>query len=527
MKKIISIIGCGAVGAAQLSQLVEQIIDDHNENHFEILVFEKSTRLGQGLAYGKDDDNNILNRNAKNMSLHHFDTRQFAEWLSDNKSKYKEEFPRLKLSHSKENFLPRFLFGLYIEDVLQETVAKARKNKLKVSIIHDQVLQIKKDKSRYKIYTENEWEFSSHYVILTIGNLSSDRFHYLERDKRFFNTPYPTHKFYPIPSKFRVGIIGSSLSAVDAAIALKENGHNGEILFISRNGYLPTVRSPYRRHVLRVLTKDFLNKRLSKGKLLTLPEIIKLLIKEVSLAYGARVSFKKWFRKPKVAVDYYAYELKNYNSKINSCWQAVLIELNDLVEEIWHNLSQSHKETFVRLYKSKWMAYRVGIPLQNAQKIYDLLCSRQLKVVSNYQDIYHINNDYVVESAQGKQHFDFLIDASGCTAKLKDLNSPLLNNLLQNGLIKPHQFGGIDLDFDTSRALNSHGLIDKNFFVIGNLTSGVYFFTSVLELNIKHAYKIAGMISSEYKEDYQHRVSIRKYPYYQNSSVYPALEDIQ
>lgn len=85
MKKIIAIIGCGAVGGAQLHYLVDQLIKDNIAESFEILVFEKSPSLGLGLAYARDEHHNILNRNAETMSLLYDKADDFKKWVLNNK----------------------------------------------------------------------------------------------------------------------------------------------------------------------------------------------------------------------------------------------------------------------------------------------------------------------------------------------------------------------------------------------------------------------------------------------------------
>ena len=53
-KKIISIIGGGAVGVSLLYQLIKKNIDIYHIPNLEINIFEKSSFIGRGLAYGKD-----------------------------------------------------------------------------------------------------------------------------------------------------------------------------------------------------------------------------------------------------------------------------------------------------------------------------------------------------------------------------------------------------------------------------------------------------------------------------------------
>jgi uncharacterized NAD(P)/FAD-binding protein YdhS len=64
----------------------------------------------------------------------------------------------------------------------------------------------------------------------------------------------------------------------------------------------------------------------------------------------------------------------------------------------------------------------------------------------------------------------------------------------------PHQYGGAYVDFETGRAITKDGSILTKLFVIGSLTSGVYFFTNALNINTRHAKKCADLIVGEIAE---------------------------
>ena len=64
----------------------------------------------------------------------------------------------------------------------------------------------------------------------------------------YFNSPYPVSELAAgIAADATVCVIGTSLSAVDAVVALQQAGHRGPLICVSRNGRLPSVRSPHNR----------------------------------------------------------------------------------------------------------------------------------------------------------------------------------------------------------------------------------------------------------------------------------------
>src|SRR5579885_63462 len=499
MKKIITIVGCGAVGAAQLHHLVQQLIHDNIAEHFEILVFEKTSSLAHGVAYALDDHVNLLNRNAETMSLIYHKYDDFMDWLTKNKKKWHVAFPGITISKGKEAFLPRALFGMYCADTIQNAIIYARNHKLKVSIIFDEVMSIDKHNNNYQIGTRNGWKLHSDIVILTLGNLPAQKFGCHLSSEKFYHSPYPTQNLVNISSSASVGILGSRLSAIDAAIALHHRGHKGNMAFISRSGWLPAVRSPYRSHELKILTSRAIQEYVSaKNRDLGLRQIIKLLTKGVNLLCNEKTLISDWLSKPREPKSHFENEFKTYKSMKKIAWQSVLIAFNQVIEQAWNELSDRDKDLFDCEYKSWFMANRVSIPFKNARKIYNLFVSRQLSMIKDFKSISIKSDKFIVQNNSSAFEFDYVIDATGYSDDLNCIQSLLITNMLGKGLIKPHKFGGMDVDFDTSRVIRSDGIPERNLYAIGNLTSGTYFFTSVLELNVKHTYKVAKQIATDF-----------------------------
>lgn len=369
MKKIIAIIGCGAVGAAQLHHVVETLIDENIAEFFEILIFEKSPQVGRGMAYNYDVDSNILNRTADSMSIIHNKPYDFYNWLKNNKNKWKIHYPNIKDAHLKNKFLPRSLFGMYIEDTLSKITIKARLYKLKISIIHDEVISIESKHSQYNMKTSNGWFFYTDYAILCIGHLNSNKFDNLHDNKKYFSTPYPSNKLNFIHKYANIGIIGSRLSAIDTVIYLANNNHKGKISLIARQGYLPTVRTKLTSFKLKILTNERLQEMRDRNEKLSLRKIVYMIIKEINMECKSRLVFKNWFNRSADPVEFYECEFNNVNKQSSIMPQSILVAFNQLIEEVWNDLSDSEKAIFNKTYKSKWMAYRVGIPLKNAKNI--------------------------------------------------------------------------------------------------------------------------------------------------------------
>ncbi len=77
----------------------------------------------------------------------------------------------------------------------------------------------------------------------------------------------------------------------------------------------------------------------------------------------------------------------------------------------------------------------------------------------------------------------------------------LMHNLIQSGVARPHLFGGVDVDFNSSAIISDSNCINKNIRVLGHNTIGVYNYTSSLEMIAKKADKIAHDFAYLIKED--------------------------
>ena len=79
-------------------------------------------------------------------------------------------------------------------------------------------------------------------------------------------------------------ILGSSLTAMDAIVALDESGHKGKIFIISRNGLLPWVQNTSETQAtLSIFTPEKIKeelKRLEKGRHKS-PQVILRLLKQM------------------------------------------------------------------------------------------------------------------------------------------------------------------------------------------------------------------------------------------------------
>lgn len=502
-KNIITIVGGGAVGVSLLHQLIKLYTYDVSGTSIEINLIEKKTDIGRGLAYADDDDTNLLNRPANTMSAAYGDINDFYSWLYNNKE-WKAAYSDVDLG--KDLFLPRSLFGLYMQSLLEYSLVLAKVKNIKINVIHDEVVNVICKKDLYCVETAAGNLHISHAVVLSVGQAYSSSNDTLRASPNYFDSPYPTSKLAgQINKNSSVAIIGSRLSAIDTALSLNNNGHVGKMAFISRNGYIPSIRpNNVFDYKLKILTSDKLKEMSQFGsRKIPLKQIIKIIDAEASLVASKKMSLSKWMSRSQDSLAFLEGELSDINSRDKIIWQSVLISINSVIELIWDSLSDRERRIFVKRYKSRWMAYRVSIPSISALKIYSLIRTGSLECIKGLDQINYDDstNKFIIKTKGNLplKQFDCVINATGSCSDIHTSKSLLINNLKASGQIRANRFGGIDVDFDTSRVKKASGAIHGGLYAVGNLTEGVYFFTSVLELNIKHVNIISNLIIDGFK----------------------------
>ena len=99
----VGVVGCGFCGTMVALHLARQA-----PNSLRILIFERSDRLARGTAYGASSPGHLLNVPAGRMSINSADALEFLKFAQ-------QRFPA-----TAEDFLPRSLYGEYLESALMD-----------------------------------------------------------------------------------------------------------------------------------------------------------------------------------------------------------------------------------------------------------------------------------------------------------------------------------------------------------------------------------------------------------------------
>jgi uncharacterized NAD(P)/FAD-binding protein YdhS len=496
---ILAVLGGGSVATSFLRQFAERVEIAGGTSVKTVKVFDPTRQPGAGYAYQHDSASNLLNTRAAGMSALQSNANHFYEWALSNENRWKVKFPKVNMT--PDAFVPRALFGLYLNEVYDESVSLLSKYGVIVQHIEASATCLRMQNGRYEISTEHGRKYVADFSVLAIGNQEGMQFDYLKSNTGYFATPYPCTKItQAIESGRSVGILGSSLSAIDAAVSLMDAGHRGKILMISRNGRLPSVRGEHnitRKPTLlsRTGVMDLVRAR---GGQLRLMEVAEFLRQEIESQDGTAIDLDMLLRANQGPHRYLDAEIEDA-SVHDRIWQAVVYGLNDSIDLIWHYLPDEDRAIFERDFKSQWLSYRVSFPLDNALKIQKILHSNQLSVYGGCSDVsfndalgqFAINVMDSTSSFTASLYTDYLINATGYTSTVSQSRSPLLRNMVSSGQARCHKFGGIDVDFDTSLVLTKSGKQHDGLFALGSMVSGTYFWTNAMNVNCRLADGVA------------------------------------
>ncbi|KAE8394120.1 FAD-NAD(P)-binding-domain-containing protein [Aspergillus alliaceus] len=461
------VVGGGASGVAILLQLIERA--KKGQALKEVIFVEKNGQPGPGLPYSSQCTGTILNMHTDTMGLYHDNPLHFTQWRKDLES---GPFPS------------RASYGEYLQAMWAQAFEEAQQLGLGVSVVHQEARDVDRQTDGTMLLTlQDGTQLPAKSVVLALGNFTSVCNTHLVNLPGFFPGPWPTSQLRAIPSDASVIIVGSRLSAVDAAIFLSENGHQGPITFMSRSGSLPKVQGESAPFTRRYALHD-LARHIEENADENLLQVTSNLMEEIFHATNGDWS---WLHNDESPVKQLEYDIHAAKTG-RVAWQTVLRGTAPVIERYWNSLSTKSQQLFMDKFFSPWMRYRHGMPVSNAQKILKLLQKGQLQVVQG--DRVHWDGTFRAQTSIGLLEAPYVIEATGQECQLDRIESPLIQSAVEKGLLTPHPAGGVAVDFNSLRA--SEGL-----YAIGSLTRGTHFYVSAIDRVAAHAARIADAVTQE------------------------------
>jgi uncharacterized NAD(P)/FAD-binding protein YdhS len=479
-------VGCGPTGTSLIRQLVPRLTGAGPAVSY---VVADPRPMGPGLAFATPYDLHLLNVRAGAMSLNPEAPDEFTRWRSEHAAEWAAELPS-----GWDDYPPRRLFGRYLRSVLAEAVRAAGVAGHRLELVADRVVALRpvgggRWQARFGSGRTDEYD----RVVLALGHLPP--------------APYgsPGPRYYPdpwgrldLPPTARVGVVGTRLTAVDAALALRERGHAGPVLLASRSGWLPSVRGPVERRPLRYIP-DFVagHAAAHAGGGVRLAAVAELIGREVQAAEPRPIDWARALSPPPTTADGLRAELAAAESGSAGGWQSVLAAVVPWVSALWRLLDEPDRALLLDRYVSAWAIRVAPFPTISARRLLDMMDGGQLAVRAGLRGLFRAGAGYEFRFAGGDTvELDAVINATGPGFGLVSLRSvPVLRRLLAGGLVTPHRYGGLAVDPRTFEARDTHGVATSGLHLLGDLTRGVWLATNVVGNTVRQSVALADVLA--------------------------------
>lgn len=399
----ILIIGGGLSGALLAAQLMRL------PGRRQVLVIEPRSELGRGEAYSAVELGHTLNGNAARMSVDPDNACDLTQWLEDHIAA--GGWPESDQQHVpvSELFLPRGLFGLYVQQRLAQALETGARYGSTVEHVCAEVVDVQIDASSVRLTLSDGQQLVGAQAVLATGMFPAARTP--QTTSSGLNAaavdPWDVAAMTRLDPQSTVLIIGSGLTMVDAVVSLEQAGHRGPINIFSRHGLLPHVRRQPPNWV------DFLAEDHGIRSPLQL-------LREVRRQCAAALA---------AGVD----------------WQAPLDTVRAHITRLWSQASTRQKRQFVRHVRPWWESHHHRSPPLSAALVARLYKEGRLQIqAASFKGLLPSEPGTVSISLRhrGIPHAvavsgSALINSSGIEYDWRRVARPLPQQLLTRGLVQP------------------------------------------------------------------------------------------
>ncbi|MEH2051951.1 FAD/NAD(P)-binding protein [Nostoc sp.] len=431
----IALIGAGFSGSLVAAHLLKTA-----NRPLLIKLIERSHDIGKGVAYSTDTISHLLNVSAGKMSAFPDDPSHLLRWLNYNRSELAAFLPS---DLNASSFIPRQIFGLYIQSILEEAEATASSN-VRLERVIDEVVAVEPQAKGAIISLSSSRTFVADKIVLALGNAPSAPPGSQSSEDN--DTPYLRHAWSAealaeLEPDAAVLLIGTGLTMVDMVVSLHSRNHRGKIYAVSRRGLFPLPHQSTKPYPA-FLTPD------------TAPKTVRGLLRRIR-------------REVQTAV------VQGYN------WRSVIDSLRPITQQLWQQLPRVEQKRLLRHATPYWDVHRHRIAPEIGKVVQAMLDSGQLTITAGRIQDYQTTPDAVAvtvrqRQTQGNQVLQVsrVVNCTGVQANYQRSPQSLIANLRTQGLIHPNDIGlGLDTAPDGA-VLDAQGKRSSLFYTLGTPRKG-------------------------------------------------------
>ena len=419
----VAVVGGGYSGTLLSLHLLERGV--------QVTLIERADRLARGVAYSTRHADHLLNVRAAGMSALPDSPDHFARWTE------------AEGLGDGTTFVQRREYGRYLERLIGEC---------RLDVVRAEADDIAPDGT---VRCANGEVITADAVVLALGNLPSETPRAIGAaglaPGAYIGDPWAEDLAAGLGEDDTVLLLGTGLTAIDAALMLDSAGFRGRILALSRRGLLPRAHADAAQ---------------SAEPLAEAPD-----------ACGSRLLALVRARAQAIG------------------WRAAVDSLRPVTQALWASASPDERRRFLRHLRPWWDVHRHRIAPSIAARIEGLIADRRLQVAAGkIGEVLRDRDGALLRwRARGEDEAQRLpvrriVNCTGPQADISRAGEPLLDALLAAGRIRSDPLRiGVDVNA-SSRVVAADGCPSETLYAVGPITRGA-FWEIVAVPDIRHQVK--------------------------------------
>ncbi len=382
--KTIAIIGGGVSGTLTAFHLARQ------GTPARVILIDQRPDFGLGLAYSTPSLRHLLNVPAGKISALPDQPNHFLIWLRSNHD----------LAATEKTFAPRAVFGRYIQSLLKSM------SQIEQEIAR--VADVRLQNAGAVLTLDNGCELRADLVVLATGNFDPDPLSGITKaasDSGLYrHNAWAAETYEGLDPDATVALIGTGLTGVDVVLRLRELGHRGRIIALSRHGIFPNRHDDYTPLHSSAIPSDT----------------------------------------PATCVAY----LRALHAVIRGGteWRAAIDSLRETTNELWLRLPIEEKKRFHRHLQRRWEVVRHRMAPPIADVIESELRNGTLGIYEGHLKTVNVSAagaHITFRTHDDSDSFDAdrVINCTGPSMNYRRIPSALLQNMFNRGLVTSGPFG--------------------------------------------------------------------------------------
>jgi len=437
----IAIIGGGFTGATLAAQLLR-----HCGRSLSVVLIGPGGCPGRGVAYSTQYDWHLLNVVARDMSALDDDPEHFLRWARAN----------YDCGVGAGSFLPRRVYGQYIAALLRET---AQSHPGRFFYKNDEAVSVEVVERGGMVQLRSGDRVVADRIVLALGNFpprDPDLPGRSAQGVRYISDAWSAAALESVAQDREVLILGSGLTAIDQVLALRAHEFRGTIHLLSRHGFVP---QPQQTTAPWPAFWNDESPRTARG-------LLRFVRRQVRIAHRSGAD-----------------------------WRGVIEALRPFTPRIWQSLPTIERRRFLRHLRPYWEIHRHRVaPEINRLMDYQLRGGQTRvhagRIIRYEEDAHGVAVTYCRRRTE-EHALLFVSRVINCTGPETDcrrLDSPLIAQLVRQGLIRPDPLC-LGLDVAEDGALVNHlGVPSHVLYAIGPARKGALWeTTAVPEIRVQIA----------------------------------------